>query len=191
VRGPGWRRALLLGDNTTGQIGDGTTIQRKIPTRVGTATDWKQIDTGGFGLYSPSAPDTDNLFPGHSCGIRANGALFCWGENGFGQIGDGTMTERHTPTQEVTHSVWRTLTGGTRLTCAIKPQGIMDCWGRGDLLANGSNMASATPVQSQLAGWVSVSAGGAHVMGLRSGNDSQLGTGSALRTQYRGRPVRR
>jgi alpha-tubulin suppressor-like RCC1 family protein len=121
--------------------------------------------------YAPPYPDEDNSFPGHSCAIRADGGLFCWGENGIGQLGDGTMTERHTPTQEVTHSIRKALAAGARLTCAIRPQGDLYCWGRGDLLGNGMNTSSSVPTQALFGGWISVSAGGWHVMGLRSGHD--------------------
>lgn len=159
------------GDNTTGQIGDGTTIERTVPTRVGIAADWKQISTGGFGVWYGTDSEF-NSFPGHSCGIRAGGALFCWGENGIGQLGDGTMTERHVPTREATNASWSTVSAGARLTCAIQPQGDLYCWGRGDLLGNGTNISSPVPTQALFGKWFSVSAGAFHMIGLRAGSDT-------------------
>src|SRR4029079_549464 len=62
------------GANGSGQLGDGTNTQRTVPTRIGTATDWTNVEAGGT----------------HACGIRAGGQLWCWGENASGQVGDGT-----------------------------------------------------------------------------------------------------
>ena len=63
------------------RLGDGTTIDRHIPTLIGADT-WQEIAAGGH----------------HSLGIRADGRLFAWGRNGNGQLGDGTTTQRLTPT---------------------------------------------------------------------------------------------
>ncbi|MEJ7583230.1 MAG: hypothetical protein WKF43_03910 [Acidimicrobiales bacterium] len=69
------------GANGRGQLGDGTTATRTIPTRVGTATTWASV-TAGFG-------DT--------CAIHFDGALWCWGANGSGQLGDGTIIDQVRP----------------------------------------------------------------------------------------------
>ena len=162
------------GANGTGQLGDGTTIDRAVPTRIGTATDWKLVSTGGSGSYDSAGLPADNVYTGHSCGIRraAFGALYCWGENLVGEVGDGTTTERDTPTRESTNGVWKSLTTGPNLTCGIQTtEGNLFCWGRGDLLGNGTNTSSSVPTQALFNKWSSVSAGRSHVTGLRAGND--------------------
>jgi alpha-tubulin suppressor-like RCC1 family protein/outer membrane protein assembly factor BamB len=70
------------GRNNFGQLGLGTGSANgnegtgtDAPERVGTATDWQFIEAGRF----------------HSFGIRASGALWGWGANHFGQIGDGAI----------------------------------------------------------------------------------------------------
>ncbi|CAM3796106.1 hypothetical protein [Deinococcus frigens] len=37
----------------------------------------------------------------HSCALTSSGQAYCWGYNGFGQLGDNTTTFRLTPTQVV------------------------------------------------------------------------------------------
>ena len=45
---------------------------------------------------------------GHTCAILDNGSVSCWGRNNFGQLGDGTYTDRNTPTQTSSLGTGRT-----------------------------------------------------------------------------------
>jgi hypothetical protein len=51
---------------------------------------WTAIDTGSF----------------HTCGLQADGTLWCWGRNAYGQLGDDTTTNRATPTRIGTNTIW-------------------------------------------------------------------------------------
>jgi alpha-tubulin suppressor-like RCC1 family protein len=63
------------GVNFNGQLGDGTTIDKNSPVQETTsATDWTAVDAGAF----------------HTCAIKTDGTLYCWGSNFNGQVGDGT-----------------------------------------------------------------------------------------------------
>lgn len=72
------------GRNTQGQLGDGTTTNRSVPTKVVGSHVFLQIATGTV----------------HSCGIASDG-VYCWGANTRGILGDGTVTPRLVPTRVV------------------------------------------------------------------------------------------
>ncbi|HEX7444386.1 MAG TPA: hypothetical protein VF320_10885, partial [Acidimicrobiales bacterium] len=79
-------QAKCWGRNATGQLGDATTNDASTPVLV----------TGLLGATGITA--ADELYgDGHSCALLANGAVKCWGYNGYGELGDATTTDRHTP----------------------------------------------------------------------------------------------
>ena len=68
----------------------------------------------------------------HTCAATADGGLFCWGQNQYGQLGDGTDTSRQTPVSVLlpgpADAVIR-LAAGDRHTCAGTERGLIYCWG--------------------------------------------------------------
>jgi alpha-tubulin suppressor-like RCC1 family protein len=62
-----------------------------------------------------------------ACGIRA-GALYCWGPNFYGQVGDGTTTTRTTPTRIGTDTTWTAIATNQYDTCGVDA-GQLYCWG--------------------------------------------------------------
>ena len=69
---------------------------------------------------------------GHTCAILDDGSVACWGGNQYGQLGDGTTTNRDTPTQTASLGVDRTavaITSGYSHTCALLDDGSVVCWG--------------------------------------------------------------
>jgi alpha-tubulin suppressor-like RCC1 family protein len=86
--------AQCWGWNTSGVLGDGTTMQRLFPTTV-TA----QFNTSFRGATRIAAGYL------HTCATLASGSLACWGENGNGQLGDGTTTDRLRPPAQVSSSI--------------------------------------------------------------------------------------
>ncbi len=84
----------------------------------------------------------------HTCAV-ASGALYCWGVNAYGQLGDGTLVNRLVPTKVAGLSASVTqVAAGDSHTCAALSTGAVKCWGfnlKGQL-GNGTTVDSATPV---------------------------------------------
>ena len=86
---------------------------------------------------------------GHACAILSNGGVKCWGNNGFGQLGDGTTTNRSSPVQvgNLTSGVV-SVTAGEYHTCALMDSDNVKCWGWNDYgqLGDGTGTDRYTPV---------------------------------------------
>ncbi len=66
----------------------------------------------------------------HTCAINAAGAVFCWGENSNGQLGDGSLTDRDTPTAvQGLDTGWVDVSVGNAHSCALSNMGEVRCWG--------------------------------------------------------------
>ena len=128
--------AWCWGHNFNGQLGDGTTTDRTIPIQIGTTSDWAMIRAGST----------------HTCGVRTDGTAWCWGSNWFwGALGDGTTTDRNTPTQVGTDTRWISITVGVGNTCAIRTDGTAWCWGSGFLDgAGGVRQSGSSRLWNQL-----------------------------------------
>jgi alpha-tubulin suppressor-like RCC1 family protein len=145
------------GDNTYGELGDGTTVAAQTQVPVPGLSDARQLGIGGY----------------FTCALRATGQIVCWGANDVGQLGDGTTTERHSPVavSGITNAV--ELTTGEAHACARLADGGLRCWGanyRGQL-GDGTTTASSTPVTvSGLVDVVTIAAGVANTCaGLADG----------------------
>ena len=101
------------GDNYTGQLGDGTTVDQPSPVHV---------QNLGADVAQTAAADQS------SCAVLTSGILQCWGANNFGQLGDGTTTNQLTP-QVVPNLDSVVKAAITRHTCALQANGSLSCWG--------------------------------------------------------------
>jgi alpha-tubulin suppressor-like RCC1 family protein len=79
----------MWGQNYDGQLGDGTTTSRNVPTEI----------TSRFSLNSSDKITSLSLGSSHSSALSATGRVFMWGSNWAGQLGDGTTTKRNVPTE--------------------------------------------------------------------------------------------
>lgn len=126
-----------------------------------------------------------SLGQNHSCGITTGGVLKCWGLNSAGQLGDGTVADKYSPTVIISSNV-TDIAVGTYHGCAINA-GTLQCWGANmyGQLGNGSTSTSLTP--STVGGSIdSVAAGMNHTCAVLSDGSmkcwghnlySQIGTG--------------
>ena len=174
------------GDNTYGQVGDGTTTLRNSPVQVESGvTNWATVGAGGR----------------NTCATRTDGTLWCWGDNTYGQVGDGTTTRRTSPVPVAGDATnWARVSSGGLFTCATRTDGTAWCWGSNDVgqVGDGSNTDRWTPVQVSggATNWALVSAQGIHVCATRSDGTAwcwgyneygQLGDGTVI---SRSGPVR-
>lgn len=67
----------------------------------------------------------------HTCALKTDGSVWCWGDNALGQLGDGTTTARAAPVQVEALSGLSVvqLSGGAEHTCALTSGGELYCWG--------------------------------------------------------------
>ena len=113
------------GDNMFGQLGDGTTTMRPLPGLV----------PGLEGIVQLDSHNTN-----HVCTLTNTGQVMCWGANRFGQVGDGSFSNRTNPThvENLPESIRSVNVGGTH-TCALTSEGDVICWGANNFGQSGKN----------------------------------------------------
>ncbi|HEY6925535.1 MAG TPA: DUF4382 domain-containing protein, partial [Steroidobacteraceae bacterium] len=152
--------AFCWGFGLSGQLGDGTGVSRLTPVAVAMPA--------GVTFTNMSAGDD------HTCGGTSTGAAYCWGFNLYGQIGDGTTTNRLAPVAVLVPAgvAFAGVAAGSHYTCARTAAGTAYCWGdngSGQLGDGTSGTNRLEPVAVQLPSAVtfaSVAAGSAHTCGL-------------------------
>lgn len=109
------------GENSSGQLGFGDTNSRSSPTQVGTDTNWSSVVGKISGGYANSAA------------IKTDGTLWVWGNDIFGETGQGNTTgaiSRYYPTQVGTATNWDKVSAMGQFTVlATKTDGTLWAWG--------------------------------------------------------------
>jgi len=213
------------GDNSYNQLADGTNDQRNTPVRVKQSAG---TFLGGVRAISPDGYDHtcaikkndtvrcwgENLYgelgdlsndpadyavtvkvldsgatltrikalalgQSHSCALKKNGSVWCWGANGDGQLGDGSTDERHGAVRVTSlgNNV-KAIGAGYDHTCAVMTDGTVRCWGRnlsGQLGIGVSDSDSHSLPETvkqlgggNLGGVIAVDGGFAHTCALKS-----------------------
>ncbi|HEV8501874.1 MAG TPA: Ig-like domain-containing protein [Casimicrobiaceae bacterium] len=156
--------AYCWGDNSSGQLGNGTLANSATPVPVSGALSFAMISAGKQ----------------HSCGITgsptiyppAAGVVYCWGDNGSGQLGNGTTINSEVPVAVSGGNQYLSVSAGSKHSCGISAAQTLYCWGDNAFgqLGNGTTIASTTPVAvSAMFPWQQVSAGTSHTCYQKAG----------------------
>ena len=119
------------GDNEWGQLGDGTTTNRYLPTRV------KNLE----GIIAISAGDY------HSLALKSDGTVWAWGDNESGELGDGTTANSYVPVQVKGLNHIIAIAAGEAQSLALKSDGTVWSWGNNEngQAGNGTQNSTVNP----------------------------------------------
>jgi len=141
-----------MGYNGVGQLGIGATgVGGPVltPTQVGSLTEWKYAYAGTYD---------------YSFGIKNDGTLWAWGENGSGQLGLGDTTDRSSPVQVGSLTYWKSAIGlgqsnaNAGASLALQTDGTLWAWGTNT--NNTVGTVTSSPIQiGSLTSWKQISGG--------------------------------
>jgi alpha-tubulin suppressor-like RCC1 family protein len=176
-------RAYCWGGNFSGQLGDGTTTVRLTPVPVVGGLSFVQVAAGVY----------------HTCGLSyPDRRAFCWGLNSYGQLGDGTASDRPTPVAVLGGRQFRQVSGGQYHTCGVTTTSQAFCWGNNQRGELGDSTTTARSMPVPVAGgrqFRQVDAGWTFTCGVTNGDRAfcwgqgaygQLGNGKTGRRLWPG-----
>lgn len=148
------------GYGSMGQLGQGggSAAEFPKPTQVGEASDWIAVSAG----------------TSHACGLRGGGSLWCWGSNVSGELGLGTggqLGHKVARPTRVGGQRWRQVSASRELTCGVRVDGSLWCWGFNahGQLGDGSDKQRGRPNRLGTdRDWRSVGAGDGHACALKT-----------------------
>ncbi|MCL2544277.1 MAG: putative Ig domain-containing protein, partial [Nocardioidaceae bacterium] len=159
------------GGDEDGELGIGGGNSMTAPTTIAGGHLWNELSAGWT----------------NTCGVTTGGALYCWGDDAFGQ--SATRVNTNVPTRVGTSTAWDQVSSGSTSSCGIRTAGSLWCWGmdaRGQL-GTGSRTDTDVPTRVGTAtSWSQVSVGDGYACAVRtdgtvwcwgSSTSGQLGNG--------------
>ena len=144
-----------FGYGAAGSLGDGTTTYRSSPVQVGAqVVAWSLAAGGNY----------------NTMGLKADGTMWLWGGNNYGQNGDDTILKRSSPVQIGANATWSKIANG-RHGMALKTDGSMWLWGRGDegQIGDNAKLRRSSPVQlGALTTWSQIDCGADTSLALKT-----------------------
>ena len=163
------------GNNTYGNLGDGTTSYSSTPVQA----------QGLSGVTAIAARK-------HVLAVKSDGTVWAWGYNLGGEIGDGTTTDRYTPVQVPGLSNVTAVAAGECFSMALKSDGAVWGWGNNTFgqMCNGEVGGGGVPPRQVMTGVTAIAAGYGHALALKNGTvwawgcnwNGQLGNGTTTGT---------
>jgi len=100
----------------------------------------------------------------HACAVTADRTVVCWGDNRYGQLGDGSTTDAPSPVKVSRLSYVATVAAGEWHTCAVLTTGQVKCWGANaqGQLGDPSGHQSSMPVLVPVGPATEIAAGRSH-----------------------------
>lgn len=142
--GCAWRegRAFCWGDNSFGELGDGSRVSRRYAMPV---QGLDQIVQMAVGCGSPTSS-------GHTCAVTSSKELWCWGANVDGQIGDESGEDQLVPKRIASLSGVTSVSLGVRHSCALLDDHRVFCWGDNSSLQIGDDTLIDRPAPTPVIG---------------------------------------
>jgi alpha-tubulin suppressor-like RCC1 family protein len=167
------------GLNSSGQLGDGTSTNRTTPVNVSGLSNVVDISAAGGA---------------HTCALKSDGSVWCWGDNSQGALGDGTLTGRQLPVRVLGIESAVQISIDADHSCALLANRNLLCWGNNSNGKIGDGTTTSRAVPTAVIGGtnvMAVEAGGSQTCALfgdstlrcwGSNSSGQLGTGNTAQS---------
>jgi alpha-tubulin suppressor-like RCC1 family protein len=127
--------AYCWGANGDGRLGDSSTVDH-----------WASpVPVAGGHRFATVSARFD-----HACGLSTAGAVYCWGYNGDGELGDGTTTTRASPVAVAGGLTFATVGAGANHSCGVTTGGVAYCWGLNTEGELGDGTTGSSPVPARV-----------------------------------------
>lgn len=126
--------AVAWGINTLGQLGDGSAVAKSSPVAVAGGLSFSRLKSSGVGF--------------NAYGLTSTGATVAWGDNTFGQLGDGSSTSRNSPVTIVGGLLFADVFTNGNTSFGITFAGKLYSWGQNNFgdLGDGTTVVKSSPV---------------------------------------------